>query len=178
MKQRVCAYARVSSNSSSQEHSFNFQSDYWNRVLSQNPDFEYVGLYADKGISGKFAERRPQFMSMVNAVKDGQIDIVIGTHPHRLQPIEYYNGHYIAYSLSNFVFGGNTSLGDPDTCILQCEFVMDETNTYVESYNINVIPYRQTTKYPGNDYCPMPYDWSSDDYYRVLDRLDWSQEDE
>lgn len=129
------------------------------------------------GIEKDYYPRQDQITLGHNLIDYGA-DIVIGTHPHRLQPIEYYNGHYIAYSLSNFVFGGNTSLGDPDTCILQCEFVMDETNTYVESYNINVIPYRQTTKYPGNDYCPMPYDWSSDDYYRVLERLDWLQEDE
>lgn len=76
MKKRVCAYARVSSNSSSQEHSFDFQSMYWNQTLANNPDYEYVGLYADKGISGKFAERRPQFMQMVSAIENGQIDIV------------------------------------------------------------------------------------------------------
>lgn len=105
-------------------------------------------------------------------------DIVIGTHPHRLQPIELYNGHYIAYCLSNFVFGGNTGLSDPDTCILQCEFVMDPTNTYCVEYNLNVIPYCQTSSAPSNDYCPMPYDWGSTDYYRVMERLGWSQEDE
>lgn len=129
------------------------------------------------GIEKDYSPREDQVILGRNLIDYGA-DIVIGTHPHRLQPIEKYNGKYIAYSLSNFVFGGNTSLGDPDTCILQCEFVMDDTNTYVTEYNINVIPYRQTTKYPGNDYCPMPYEWSSDDYYRVLNRLDWLQEDE
>ncbi len=31
-------------------------------------------------------------------------DIVIGHHPHVTQPVEEYNGKYIAYSLGNFVF--------------------------------------------------------------------------
>ncbi len=31
-------------------------------------------------------------------------DIVIGHHPHVMQPIEEYEGKYIAYSLGNFVF--------------------------------------------------------------------------
>lgn len=129
------------------------------------------------GIEKDYQPRNDQVVLGRNLIDYGA-DIVIGTHPHRLQPIEYYNGHYIAYSLSNFVFGGNTSLGDPDTCILQVEFVMDETNTKAVEYNVSVLPYRQTTMYPGNDYCPMPYAWTSDDYYRVLNRLEWLQEDE
>ncbi len=31
-------------------------------------------------------------------------DVVIGHHPHVTQPVENYNGKYIAYSLGNFVF--------------------------------------------------------------------------
>ncbi len=31
-------------------------------------------------------------------------DIVIGHHPHVTQPVENYNGGYIAYSLGNFIF--------------------------------------------------------------------------
>ena len=76
MKEKVCAYARVSSNSRSQEHSFEFQSNYWNERLSNDTNYEYVGLYADKGISGKFSSRRPQFMLMVSAIKSGQINRV------------------------------------------------------------------------------------------------------
>ena len=106
------------------------------------------------------------------------MDIVVGTHPHRLQPIENYNGKYILYSISNFCFGGNTGLSDPDSAIIQCEFLMDENNEAVESYTLNVIPYCQTSTRPGNDYCPVPYEWGTDDYYRVLERLNWSQEDE
>lgn len=108
---------------------------------------------------------------------DHGVDIVVGTHPHRLQPIETYNGKYILYSLSNFCFGGNTGLSDPDSCIVQCEFVMDQTNTYVEEYNLNVIPFSQTS-YTSNDYCPRPYEWGTTDYYRVMTKLGWTQEDE
>lgn len=38
---------------------------------------------------------------------DSGIDIVIGHHPHVLQPIEVYNGKTIVHSLGNFVFGGS-----------------------------------------------------------------------
>lgn len=109
---------------------------------------------------------------------DYGVDIVVGTHPHRLQPIEEYNGHYILYCLSNFCFGGNTSLSDPDSVIIQCEILMDPTNSYAEDYRLNVIPYCQTSTRPGNDYCPRPYDPGTDDYERVLERLHWVNADE
>lgn len=75
-KKRVAAYARVSTNQKAQEHSFNFQTEYWNKTLSVNPDYEYVGLYADKGISGKYATRRPQFMTLIEDALNGKIDII------------------------------------------------------------------------------------------------------
>ena len=68
-KNRVAAYARISTSQKSQEHSYEFQSAYWNDVLGNNSEYEYVGLFADKGISGKFANRRPQFMAMLEACR-------------------------------------------------------------------------------------------------------------
>ncbi len=40
---------------------------------------------------------------------DSGIDLVIGGHPHVLQPIESYKGKTIVHSLGNFVFGGSRS---------------------------------------------------------------------
>lgn len=38
---------------------------------------------------------------------DAGADLVVGTHPHVLEPLEEYKGKYIAYSLGNFVFDQN-----------------------------------------------------------------------
>lgn len=73
---KVAAYARVSTNKRNQETSFQYQSDYWNEVLTKNDDYEYVGLFADKGISGKYATRRPQFMALIEEAERGNIDII------------------------------------------------------------------------------------------------------
>lgn len=40
---------------------------------------------------------------------DNGADLVIGHHPHSLQPLEWYRGRLIAYSLGNFVFGSYSS---------------------------------------------------------------------
>ena len=109
---------------------------------------------------------------------DYGVDIVVGTHPHRLQPIEKYNGHYIFYSLSNFCFGGNYSLSDPDSVIIQCEFLMDADGSECVDYRLRIFPYSQTSTRPGNDFCPKPYEWESEDYFRVMARLEWAQGDE
>jgi len=41
---------------------------------------------------------------MAHAMIDAGADLVVGAHPHVIQPIEYYNGGLIIYSLGNFVF--------------------------------------------------------------------------
>ncbi|MBR2505836.1 MAG: recombinase family protein [Bacilli bacterium] len=76
MKKRVVAYARVSSKSRSQAHSLEFQKNYWNEKLSTDPDYEYLGLFYDHGISGKTMKKRPSFMQMINKALDGEIDII------------------------------------------------------------------------------------------------------
>lgn len=75
-KKKAAAYARVSTNGKMQAHSYEFQSRYWNERLSNDDTYDYVGLFADKGISGKFANRRPQFMALMEACKKGNVDVV------------------------------------------------------------------------------------------------------
>ena len=45
-------------------------------------------------------------------------DLVIGSHPHVLQGLEYYKGRPIVYSLGNFVFGSSI----PKTALLTVEW--------------------------------------------------------
>jgi poly-gamma-glutamate capsule biosynthesis protein CapA/YwtB (metallophosphatase superfamily) len=45
--------------------------------------------------------------AFARALIDGGADAVVGHHPHVLQGIESYHNGIIAYSLGNFIFGGN-----------------------------------------------------------------------
>lgn len=56
--------------------------------------------------------------TLAHRVVDAGADLIIGHHPHILQGIERYKGAVIAYSLGNFVFGGN-SLHTYETGVLQ-----------------------------------------------------------
>ncbi len=53
---------------------------------------------------------------------DAGADAVVGHHPHVVQGIERYHGRYIAYSLGNFAFGGNSLARHPETLILRLRF--------------------------------------------------------
>lgn len=54
-KLRVAAYARVSSDSEDQLHSFAAQNAYFTELITSNPEWEFVDVYADEGITGTSA---------------------------------------------------------------------------------------------------------------------------
>jgi poly-gamma-glutamate capsule biosynthesis protein CapA/YwtB (metallophosphatase superfamily) len=41
---------------------------------------------------------------------DHGVDLVVGSHPHCVQPLDSYHGHLIAYSLGNLVFDGASTV--------------------------------------------------------------------
>ena len=76
-KERVCAYCRVSTDSDEQEHSYEHQVDHYTDLIIRNPEWEFVRIYADKGISGKDAKHRPEFLRMISDCEYGKIDRII-----------------------------------------------------------------------------------------------------
>ncbi len=82
-------------------------------------------------------------------------DLVVGHHPHVLQGIEKYNGKYIAYSLGNFCFGGNSSPSDMDTIIFRQTFTIGE-NGVEDDDNIEIIPCLISSAEGYNDFQPTP----------------------
>ena len=55
-KLRVAAYARVSSASDDQLNSFAAQNAHYTEIITANPEWELVDVYADKGITGTSGE--------------------------------------------------------------------------------------------------------------------------
>ena len=74
---RVAAYCRVSTDSEEQETSYEAQCRHYTEFIEKNPDWELAGIYADEGISGTRAEKRPEFIKMIQACEKGQIDFII-----------------------------------------------------------------------------------------------------
>ena len=64
-KQRVAAYARVSTDSVEQMGSVEAQKDYFEKLIQKRPDWEFAGIYADEGISGTSLNRRDVFNRII-----------------------------------------------------------------------------------------------------------------
>lgn len=59
-KRRVVAYARVSTDSEDQRNSYDNQKRYFERIIKANESYEFLGIYADRGLSGTKLYR-PEF---------------------------------------------------------------------------------------------------------------------
>ena len=76
-KLRVCAYARVSTNSRDQLNSYLTQVQYYTDKIKSNPAWEFAGVYADEGITGRKKQGREDFEAMLRDCEDGLIDLTI-----------------------------------------------------------------------------------------------------
>lgn len=76
-QQRVAAYCRVSTDSEEQLTSYTTQKKVYTEMIAARTDWEFAGLYADEGISGTRADKRPEFKKMINDCLAGKIDYII-----------------------------------------------------------------------------------------------------
>lgn len=76
-KLRVAAYARVSTDSREQLVSLEAQKSHYETSIKSNPDWEYVGLYYDEGVSGTSMAKRDGLLKMLDDCEAGKIDFII-----------------------------------------------------------------------------------------------------
>ena len=77
IKRKVCAYARVSTDLEDQKNSFNAQLDEYQTRISSNPNWEFVKLYSDEGITGTSMKKREGFKTMIDDAMNGKIDLIL-----------------------------------------------------------------------------------------------------
>ena len=76
-KLNVCGYARVSTDFEDQKNSFDFQKAEFEERIKKNPEWEFVGMYSDEGISGTSTKNRIGFLNMIEDAKNGKIDLIL-----------------------------------------------------------------------------------------------------
>ena len=76
-QKRVAAYCRVSTDSEEQLTSYQNQMRVYTEMIAANNEWEFAGLYADEGISGTRADKRPEFQRMIRDCQNGKIDYII-----------------------------------------------------------------------------------------------------
>lgn len=76
-KTRVAAYCRVSTKEDDQLNSYSAQVEYYTKYCASKPEWDFVGIYADEGISGTKLRRRKDFNRMITDALDGKINLII-----------------------------------------------------------------------------------------------------
>ena len=74
---RVAAYCRVSTDDEEQLTSYEAQQTYYTDKIMTNRDWTMAGIFADEGITGTSARKRPEFLRMIRQCKQKKIDIIL-----------------------------------------------------------------------------------------------------
>lgn len=74
---RVAVYVRVSTDNIQQTSSYELQKNYYEDMVSRNPNWTLVEIYADEGISGTSLNKRDAFNRMIADCMAGKIDMII-----------------------------------------------------------------------------------------------------
>ena len=76
-KKKVAAYARVSTENDEQLSSYEAQVDYYTRHIKSKPEWEFINVYSDEGISATSTKKREGFKKMIDDALSGKIDLII-----------------------------------------------------------------------------------------------------
>ncbi|MCQ2450786.1 MAG: recombinase family protein [Clostridia bacterium] len=76
-KRKVAIYGRVSTDHEAQLSALENQMDWYKPILAARPEWSLVARYVDEGITGTSAEKRPQFMKMIEDAKKKKFDMII-----------------------------------------------------------------------------------------------------
>jgi len=87
--------------------------------------------------------------NLAHGACDAGADMVIGSHPHSIQPLEYYNGKFIAYSMGNFVFDQMQRDQTREGFFIKCRFT-DSVLTGLELVPYKIYDYSQPRPFQGD----------------------------
>ena len=74
---RVAAYCRVSTDDEEQKTSYEAQIGYYTEKINSNSEWQMAGIFADEGISGTQAQKRPEFLKMIRLCRQRKIDVIL-----------------------------------------------------------------------------------------------------
>lgn len=77
VKRRVAAYARVSTDYEEQITSYQAQVRFYTNYIKSRPDWQFVDVYTDEGISATSTKNRDGFNRMIADALAGHIDLIV-----------------------------------------------------------------------------------------------------
>ena len=76
-KRRVAGYARVSTDSEEQQTSYAAQVKFYTAYIQSKPEWQFVSVYTDDGVSALNTKHRDGFNQMITDALDGKIDLIV-----------------------------------------------------------------------------------------------------
>lgn len=137
------------------------------RLKAAEKDSDFQVVFYHGGAEGVHTPEAWRVRASRRLIDNGA-DLVLGNHPHVLQPREVYKGKEIVYSLGNFCFGG--SRGPENRTIIYQLILRVESGELVSAAS-ELIPCYVHTGGRVNNYCPAPIEDEAQ-ARRVLDFMD------
>ena len=109
-----------------------------NRINEASKQSDLQIVYFHGGKEGTHTPEKWK-MRAVHRIVDAGADLVIGNHPHVLQPYEIYNGVGIVYSMGNFCYGGSKK-PENRTIIYKFDVTFDNETGSLISKSAKIIP--------------------------------------
>lgn len=75
-QKKVAAYARVSCGKDTMLHSLAAQIDYYKEIINANPEWAFVGVFADEAKTGT-KEERAGFLELMSLCEKGEVDLIL-----------------------------------------------------------------------------------------------------
>ncbi len=137
--------------------------------MVKNSDYQVI--YPHGGTESVFYIDEWRTTAFHNLIDRGA-DLIVGTHAHRLQPIEHYKDGTIVYCLGNFCFGGNNAPQNR-TAIYQCTITPDGDGFQFEEKLIPCYVYTGSR----NNWQPCPVEEDDPVYQKIYDYMYGLRED-
>lgn len=136
------------------------------QAASEDSDFQIVFYHG-----GAEGVHMPEAWKMraSRRLVDAGADLVLGNHPHVLQPREIYKGVNIVYSLGNFCYGGSRQ---PRNRTIIYQMTLHVKEGKLAGTAEEIIPCYVHTGAKVNNYCPAPITDEAE-RQRVLDFMNW-----
>lgn len=147
-----------------------YQAEYVNsrvNAAKENSDYTIVFFHGGTELIHEPEEWK---IEACRKIADNGADLIVGGHPHVLQPMENYNGTDIIYSIGNFCFG-DAYRPENRTVIYQTELTVDKETLTLSEVDSEIIP---CYLYTGdrNNYQPSVIEDEAEKN-KVLDFMNW-----
>ncbi len=76
-KKKTAAYCRVSTNKDEQDGSFEYQCFYFEKLIREDPNMEFVGVYGDHGLSGRSIKGRKELNRLIQDCETGRVEKIL-----------------------------------------------------------------------------------------------------